>query len=157
MFAVSATQNLFEFFVCVLYAFYSKAIFEPREASICKRIHLTDIYWEPVLSLFLVYVSLIRWADGFGMRFGLHHVDFNDPARTRTPKASAAWYGKFVADHPHFGTPPNRKPTPDPLEVYSGYTAWMSPVIRGTLDILFRSLNNTDGAVIFGTRYGLAV
>ena len=30
-----------------------------------------------------------EWSEGFAGRFGLEHVDFDDPARARTPRRSA--------------------------------------------------------------------
>ncbi len=35
----------------------------------------------------------------FREKFGLHYVDFNDPERPRTPKASAAFYNKLAVDN----------------------------------------------------------
>jgi beta-glucosidase len=40
-----------------------------------------------------------EWARGYTERFGLHHVDFKDPQRRRTPKASAKYYAKVVKDN----------------------------------------------------------
>ena len=37
-----------------------------------------------------------EWADGYHMRFGLHHVDFEDPQLPRRAKASATWYAALV-------------------------------------------------------------
>ncbi len=37
-----------------------------------------------------------EWAEGYSLRFGLVHVDFDDPARKRTPKASASWYQDVI-------------------------------------------------------------
>ncbi len=52
---------------------------------------------------FIVYFSSVfneilwfRWADGFEKRFGLHYVDFHDPARPRFPKKSAQWYRDYI-------------------------------------------------------------
>ncbi len=35
-----------------------------------------------------------EWADGYGLRFGIHHVDF--ATQKRTPKLSAAWYRELI-------------------------------------------------------------
>ena len=40
-----------------------------------------------------------EWARGYTERFGLHYVNFSDPARPRTPKASARWYKQVIKDN----------------------------------------------------------
>lgn len=37
-----------------------------------------------------------EWTDGYTQRFGLIHVDFDDPNRKRTPKASYYWYRDVI-------------------------------------------------------------
>ncbi|CAH0597639.1 unnamed protein product [Chrysodeixis includens] len=37
-----------------------------------------------------------EWIRGYTLRFGLYHIDFQDPARTRTPKKSAFVYKHIV-------------------------------------------------------------
>ena len=48
----------------------------------------------------------MEWEMGYEERFGLHHVDFSDPNRPRTPKDSAKFYAQVIAD--------NGFPDPDP-------------------------------------------
>ncbi|CAL1538498.1 unnamed protein product [Lymnaea stagnalis] len=40
-----------------------------------------------------------EWASGYSEKFGLYHVDFNDPNRTRTPKASAQFFSNLIRDN----------------------------------------------------------
>ncbi|XP_041467641.1 lactase-phlorizin hydrolase-like [Lytechinus variegatus] len=40
-----------------------------------------------------------EWASGYSERFGLHYVDFDDPARPRTAKKSARLYSQIVKDN----------------------------------------------------------
>ena len=40
-----------------------------------------------------------EWACGYAERFGLHFVDFSDPARPRKPKASAAFYSQVIKNN----------------------------------------------------------
>ncbi|XP_064642636.1 lactase/phlorizin hydrolase-like isoform X2 [Lineus longissimus] len=37
-----------------------------------------------------------EWATGYDEKFGLHYVDFTDPTRPRTPKASAKFYTELI-------------------------------------------------------------
>ncbi len=40
-----------------------------------------------------------EWATGYTEKFGLYYVDFNDPALTRTPKASATYYSQLIRNN----------------------------------------------------------
>lgn len=40
-----------------------------------------------------------EWPRGYSEKFGLYHVNFNDPKRTRTPKASARFYKQLIQEH----------------------------------------------------------
>ena len=35
----------------------------------------------------------------FRQKFGLHHVDFNDPSRPRSPKASARFFKEIITNN----------------------------------------------------------
>lgn len=37
-----------------------------------------------------------EWTEGYAIRFGLIHIDFDDPGRKRTPKASYNWYREVI-------------------------------------------------------------
>lgn len=40
-----------------------------------------------------------EWSQGYTQKFGTHSVDFNDPERPRTPKASAVFLHQLAADN----------------------------------------------------------
>jgi len=40
-----------------------------------------------------------EWNQGYSQTFGLHLVDFNDPARPRTPKNSVSFFKTLIADN----------------------------------------------------------
>nr|XP_039253969.1 uncharacterized protein LOC120331019 [Styela clava] len=40
-----------------------------------------------------------EWASGYGPKFGLFNVDFNDPSRPRTPKRSATFYKEIIQNN----------------------------------------------------------
>ena len=61
-----------------------------------------------------------EWAAGYDEKFGLHHVDFEDPDRKRTPKQSAYYYKQIIEDNGF----PEPEPGPEPgaavaVETYS--------------------------------------
>lgn len=37
-----------------------------------------------------------EWTNGYSESFGLYHVNFEDPERTRTPKASVAFLRRVI-------------------------------------------------------------
>ncbi|XP_045455667.1 myrosinase 1-like [Melitaea cinxia] len=40
-----------------------------------------------------------EWGDGYSVKFGLYQVDFEDPERKRTPRASARYYASVIKSH----------------------------------------------------------
>lgn len=40
-----------------------------------------------------------EWSQGYTEKFGLHYVNFSDPERPRTPKASAEFYRHVIVDN----------------------------------------------------------
>jgi len=40
-----------------------------------------------------------EWTSGYTERFGLHYVNFSDPARPRIPKESALFYSRLIQDN----------------------------------------------------------
>ncbi|TVU19031.1 hypothetical protein EJB05_35156 [Eragrostis curvula] len=42
------------------------------------------------------FIDVYELLQGYSMRYGLHHVDFQDPEMPRRPKLSAQWYSKFL-------------------------------------------------------------
>lgn len=40
-----------------------------------------------------------EWPRGFSEKFGLYHVNFTDPKRTRKPKASARFYSQLIKEN----------------------------------------------------------
>ncbi|KAM8933998.1 lactase/phlorizin hydrolase [Pelodytes ibericus] len=41
-------------------------------------------------------MDTFEWNSGYTVRFGLHHVDFQNPSRPRTPKRSAMYYADVI-------------------------------------------------------------
>jgi lactase-phlorizin hydrolase len=44
-------------------------------------------------------MDVFEWNSGYTLKFGVHHVDFKDPERKRTPKASAKILAKIFKDN----------------------------------------------------------
>lgn len=44
-------------------------------------------------------VDNFEWAMGYSEKFGIHHVDYTDPDRKRTPKASAKFYSNIIQNN----------------------------------------------------------
>ncbi|XP_069695517.1 myrosinase 1-like isoform X2 [Periplaneta americana] len=71
---------------CYYHVNFLKAMLEAMHLDGCKVIGYS------VWSL----LDNFEWIEGYTARFGLYHVDFNDPNRTRTSKLSAKVYEEIV-------------------------------------------------------------
>lgn len=47
-----------------------------------------------------------EWLNGYTVKFGLYHVDFNDVNRSRTARASARYYTEVITNN---GMPLSRR------------------------------------------------
>lgn len=45
------------------------------------------------------FMDNFEWAKGYTERFGLHYVNFSDPDRPRTPKASARYFTSIIENN----------------------------------------------------------
>jgi len=52
-----------------------------------------------------------EWGSGYDEKFGMHAVDFTDPARPRTPKDSARYYSQLVRDNGFVESSTTNNPT----------------------------------------------
>jgi len=68
---------------------YLRAHFIAAHEAIQKGVDLRGYYVWSLMDNF-------EWAEGYEPRFGLVHVDFEDPNRKRTPKASFNWYRDVI-------------------------------------------------------------
>ncbi|XP_060064598.1 uncharacterized protein LOC132544951 [Ylistrum balloti] len=65
--------------------------------EVLKAIHLDNIDVRGYTAWSLM--DNFEWSRGYSERFGLHYVNFTDPARPRTPKASAKYYRNIIQDN----------------------------------------------------------
>jgi beta-glucosidase len=68
---------------------YLRAHFRSAHQALQKGANLQGYYVWSLMDNF-------EWAEGYNLRFGLVHVDFEDPQRKRTPKASYHWYRDVI-------------------------------------------------------------
>jgi len=71
---------------------YLRAHFQAAHQAIQRGVNLCGYYVWSLMDNF-------EWAEGYALRFGLIHVDFKDPNRKRTPKASFSWYRDVIREN----------------------------------------------------------
>jgi len=71
---------------------YLRAHFKAARQAIAEGVDLRGYYVWSLMDNF-------EWAEGFDVRFGLIRVDFDDPERKRTPKASFYWYRDVIKNN----------------------------------------------------------
>ena len=55
--------------------------------------------WQGIKTLKFCTLSFEMLHKKFRQKFGLHHVDFNDPSRPRSPKASARFFKEIITNN----------------------------------------------------------
>ena len=71
---------------------YLRAHFQAAHQAIQRGVNLCGYYVWSLMDNF-------EGAEGYALRFGLIHVDFKDPNRKRTPKASFSWYRDVIREN----------------------------------------------------------
>ncbi len=69
---------------------FIEAHLRAAHAAVARGVDLRGYFYWSLLDNF-------EWAEGYAKRFGLVHVDY--PTQRRTPKASASWYARVMADN----------------------------------------------------------
>lgn len=72
--------------------YYKHYINQLLKSVLVDEIHLRGYYAWSLL-------DNMEWTGGYNYKFGLTSVNFTDPARTRTPKASSKYYSKIVENN----------------------------------------------------------
>ncbi|XP_077982899.1 cytosolic beta-glucosidase-like [Glandiceps talaboti] len=76
-----------------------------------------------------------EWADGYSTRFGLYHVDFKDPARSRTAKSSAQKYADIIKNN-GFPIPASKLRYVPPIKPGLAVGGFPPPPPRPAFDVL---------------------
>lgn len=61
------------------------------------------------------FLDNFEWMSGYSEHFGLHYVNFSDPDRPRTPKASASYFTSIIETNGFLRPVPNVQTTAERL------------------------------------------